>query len=319
MKVFISNADDNIYVGGKSGFLKKLAFVLKKKGLSVSGDSSQKYDVSLGAISLPKVKAFKKILRLDGVYHNNKENFKSKNSSIKKNLQMADAVVYQSEFSKKICNTFLGKHKEENIIYNGNFLDFSPKKEIIDSYKRRFITVSKWRPHKRLKDIIESFIIMQDPQSCLYIGGDLSGSALTDKDMKIYSKISNIIFLGIISHEVLYDYLSVSDSFVHLCWFDNCPNSVVEAICKGLPVVTNNVGGTHEIVRKSGGKVCEIDSPYNFKPCDLYSPPKIDRGEVAKGMIESVELKGTIKKDFLDINFIAEQYINFFEKVLRKG
>lgn len=46
-------------------------------------------------------------------------------------------------------------------------------------------------------------------------------------------------------------FLNEADIFVYYSFFDNLPNAVIEAMAKGLPVVSNNVGGVGEIINSN--------------------------------------------------------------------
>jgi glycosyltransferase involved in cell wall biosynthesis len=95
---------------------------------------------------------------------------------------------------------------------------------------------------------------------------------------------------------------------------------VVESLCAGVPVVSNNVGGTPELLRAVGLErfICDIDKPYDYTPIRLYHPPPIDRSIVAE------KLKLIAKNSWVDfdnralrIGNIARQYLAFFERLMR--
>jgi len=89
------------------------------------------------------------------------------------------------------------------------------------------------------------------------------------------------------------------------------PNSVCEALCAGCKVITTSTSGTPEIAPD----LVLQEKPWDFKPCDNDSPPKVDLNALAELMRKSI---GMPKPDYfhVDINNIAKQYLFFFEKVL---
>ena len=320
MKVYIPHAYTENSINGKYLFCRRLSLELMKLGVEIVKTRTQKHDISFNLAKAKESNSRKRIIRLDGVCHDKLMNYKKGNKETSKALFASDAVVYQSNFSKRLCDTFLGKFKgHSEIISNGASLSYY---QSIEPYRDRryshtFLTASRWRPHKRLRDIIESYLLSGVKDSCLYIAGDTKKSGLSKKETKRYSSLSNIKFLGVLQQSELSRYLVSSSSFIHLCWFDNCPNAVIEAVCAGVPVVCNNVGGTREIVSKSSGIICNVDKAYNFKPCDLYHPPSIDRDVIAQSIKDAIKEKRELCADF-DIKVIAEQYMRFFEKVLKK-
>ena len=114
-------------------------------------------------------------------------------------------------------------------------------------------------------------------------------------------------------------YFKICNASIHLVWIDCCPNGVVEAIAAGLPVITNNVGGTQEIVSLSGGFVCDVDNSWDMKPCDLYNPPPVKREGVISALKHCSISKPLIKRQHIDIIDIAEQYKMFMEKMCEKN
>jgi glycosyltransferase involved in cell wall biosynthesis len=318
MKIFLPTISES-NTTGKGLFCYRLAKEFKKTGVSVSDDVSQKYDIAMHLIRHKnKVKAKKHIVRLDGVYHDKMINYKSRNAPIKSDLHKNNAVIYQSKFSKKMCNKYLGKFSgPSTIISNGadpKFYDNIVPANMRHTYN--FLAASRWRPHKRLKDTIESFLLAGIKDSCLYIAGDLEQSGLSKDNKRKYFKMDNVVYTGVISQKTLGGYLKAVNGFIHLCWFDNCPNSVVEAICVSKPVITNNVGGTHELVSKCGGYICSIDKEYDYKPCKLYKPPTVDRKIIADNIHKCIVNKIKIDNSHVDVMNIAKLYKDFFLKVL---
>lgn len=316
MNIFLPVQPSDKPKTGKGFFCLRLGEALTKMGHKIVVNSSSPHDVSLHLAKMRNGKG-KRILRLNGVCHNNSMNVKARNSGLKKVLRAANGVIYQSQFSKKLCDRYLGKFSGPTcVIPNGAdpefYQDIAPLK-----LKNRnvFLSASRWRPHKRLMDIIESFHLADIEDSHLYIAGDLSKSGLSKNQIAYNFSSERVTHLGRMNQKQLGGYLKSSKAFIHLCWFDNCPNAVIESICAGIPVISNNVGGTHEIVSPSGGFVCPIDSPYNLKPVRLYSPPKIDRNLIAEAMRKCLE-SVRVSNSHVDISVIAKKYADFFEGVV---
>lgn len=320
MKIHIPALYRTKNVGGKEFFCKRLAREFRNMGHKIIESESEKHDINLLAGLTKNKSKTKTIFRADGVYNNTEIFYSFLNSKIKKTINFSNAVIYQSEFSKIMCNQYLGKAKRPStIIFNGfDPLDYKDINAFNSKYKYNFLTSSKWRPHKRLRDIIKCFKLANIKDSCLYVAGDLTNSGIPHGKMKEYvAKSKNIIFLDNVENKKLLSYIKMCDCFIHLCWMESCPNGVVEAIAAGKPVITNNVGGTKEIVEPSGGIICKIDKKYDLKPCRLYKPPKFNYKIISDAMKYVISNKIDIKNDHLDIKNIAKQYIAFFRKVLR--
>lgn len=304
-----------LYMSPKSNsFMSRLYSYFKNGGIPVDNDPMKNYDVGLYSIGIQdKGNAKFKISRMDGCYFNNRINYKSKNSSIVKGLKKANGIIYQSNFAKSLCDKFLGEFNvPTKIIFNGDDPSYYKTVPPIEKkFKINMMASAKWRPLKRLRDIIEVFILLSLNDSCLFIAGDISESGLSKEEIKKYSQFKNIVFLGKIDLELLSSHLVVCDVFLHLSWIDSCSNSVVEAICAGIPVVCNNIGGTIEIVGPSGGYICDIDDPFDFKVRDFNFMPPIKREVVCEKIMQSINEKKILYTDHVNIKNIASDYLSF--------
>lgn len=313
MRVYLPNSKDP--KTGKGLFIKRLSKALSKY-VDIVDNPDTKHDVALHLLRIKKkTNSSFNVIRYDGVYHNTTQDFKTMNADISRGMKKANGVIYQSKFSKIMCDRYLGVFNgPQKIIFNGiDVSSFNPVKPIATLFKTNILAASRWRPHKRLREIIECFLLADISNSCLWVAGDLDQCGMSAIEIKSYKKNKNIKFLGYVKPDMLMRYYKLCQMSVHLCWFDCCPNSVIEAIAGGCTVISNNVGGTPELVSRSNGIICNIDKSYNLKPVDLYHPPKINRSIVAEAMRRN---RSKITSDFIDIKIIAKQYFDFFK--LRK-
>lgn len=320
MKMFIEKSNLPINeLGGKALFCRRLADEFRKVGwIDITDDENSEADVSLNVIRIKHRKSKVKILRIDGVWHDTAKNYRHKNKTIQISLRQAQGVIYQSYFAESMANEYLGEVEcPTKVIYNGSDPSYYEKIQPLRlAGKKLIIAFSKWRPHKRLRDIIESFLLASIEDGLLIIAGEVAGSGLLRREFLRYSQNPSIRFVGNVSQFDLASYLVIAKASIHLCWFDACPNSVVEAICAGVPVVCNNVGGTWEIVGPSGGYICCVDREYDLNPVDLYHPPKIDRSVVAENIIRALREEPVITHRHVDIRNIAAQYLQFIKELI---
>jgi glycosyltransferase involved in cell wall biosynthesis len=99
----------------------------------------------------------------------------------------------------------------------------------------------------------------------------------------------------------------------HLAWLDHCPNTVVESLSVGTPVICSEDGGTSEIVG-SYGLVLHEDTKYNYELKDYNSPPYINVSQVS--LLPSKTDLGNPPD--LSIEKSASNYIRIFEELLKK-
>ena len=77
-----------------------------------------------------------------------------------------------------------------------------------------------------------------------------------------YFKKEGRISHNIIAHkkypaDQLAQWYRSADAMVHIAWIDNCPNTVVESLSCGIPVLSTHNGGTHELVKNNGKIISE--------------------------------------------------------------
>lgn len=60
---------------------------------------------------------------------------------------------------------------------------------------------------------------------------------------------NNIIFLGFIEPHELSKHLTNATMYIHTAYVENSPNSICEAQCLGVPIVSTNVGGIASLVK----------------------------------------------------------------------
>lgn len=298
--------------GGKSYFLHCLYKELEKLGVEIVFDGP--HDILFGNIRFHVKSKAKKILRLDGVIHNTAKPWQAKNAAMKEQADAADVIVCQSEFGYEMVKRFVKCDMSKAVIIgNGTYLD-ADYVPFYSPYKHVFVAISKWRPHKRLGDIINSFVVADIPESCLLVMGKISDTNYPYNE--IFKRNKKVEYLGhVADREVISGIFNSAIASIHLCWFDCYPNSVVESTAMRCPVICNNTGGTYEIVRPAGGIVLDLDKPYDYKPVDLYNPPPIDHNKVAEAMWQCVKNRPVINNSHVDITKIALKYKQIIEEL----
>jgi glycosyltransferase involved in cell wall biosynthesis len=310
MKIFIS---EKKLSGGPSVFKELLINSLKNKGYHLVSDVSEKVDIELGFISFKSKNAKKRILRLDGVYYQSHQ--VSMNSEIKESIKKADAIIYQSEFSKSMVKSMiLDTNVPDCVIYNGTDLNKIKLSNPCKKYaKTQFVMCADWRNTKRPMSAIRGFYKWVKDNKVkdtkLVIIGDFG--KYKNEILSDYKK--NIVLLGNIKNSSIFPILKSSDFMLHLCFIDSCPNSVVEGISCGLPVLCTNLGGTREIV-EDYGHVINCDS-FNFsaieKVSDNISPDIVSNGI---SILYNKNYNNISSKN-LDINQVVDKYIKFMESL----
>lgn len=180
------------------------------------------------------------------------------NNRLKYDLESFDHVIYQSNFSKKICDRYLFNRRDNfSIISNGtNINKFKfVNKETSDTIK--IIVLGKHYPkHLNLALNIFSEVLEAIPAELVIIGPMRNGVDGVQDHINHSSvgagTLKFVRCLGIRTYDELPALLSNADIFLHVKVGDWCPNAVLEAMASGLPVVCPSWGGTKELVGNAG-------------------------------------------------------------------
>ena len=272
MKIFTHNFNP-ISNSGPNKFTRTLFNQLIKDD-KVKISKQEEADVEFCLIQQQVHKVKPMVLRLDGIWFNSDQDYNRQNAPIKFSYQNADAVVFQSNFNKKLTESWFGAHKNSHVIHNAADLDLI-KAANLNYWNRKFgkgtevwSCASSWRPHKRLNENIRYFLEFAPKDAILAIAG-----ALGMDDAKIIPNDKRIVILGDVDYMSLLSLYKRSSTFVHLAYLDHCPNVVVDAQATGCKIVCSSTGGTKEIVNNG---ILVVEDEWDFTPIPLYKPPKLD-------------------------------------------
>jgi len=273
---------DNVNVNSSSGpnsFGRRLTLEAQKTGHTI-GTNILNPDIQLSFISATQKKA-KLALRLDGIYFNSRQDWQLMNAPIRGSYDVADLVIYQSNFNKKLTEKYFGQSKKSIVINNGTCLEtissIQPLAHVeLDKYSEVWSCASSWRPHKRLRDNINYFLEKAPETACMVVAGE-------NPDYVIQHP--RILYTGQLSWEDCVSLYKRSTTFLHLAFLDHCPNVVVDARVAGCKLIVAASGGTKEIAGLSAKIVDDLD--WDMSPLDLYSPPVLDYSKERQNKIAS--------------------------------
>lgn len=304
---------DNVVLSARTGpnvFASRLCKSLFSLGHDVvlTGNNA---DVSLVFIEPSgNTLANKVIQRIDGIWFAPNQ-FYSHNVHIKNLYDRTDAVMFQSEFDKKMVTKWWGDPRLHEVVNNG--IDVTPIKELtitglIDLRKRYetlFVCSSNWHPQKRLQSNIDLFFHLRKtccPNSCLIVLGS---------NPNVWTQDPHVVFAGSQPPEVYMQVFAAANWMLHLAYIDHSPNVVTEALSQGTPVICADSGGTKELVGDFGIVLKEAKQ-YELELLDYDKPPVIDFSHLT-----SLPDKHQLGQHAdIDIDIIAKRYVALFERVL---
>jgi len=304
---------DNVNLNSNSGpnsFGRRLAQAFLENGHDVELHDGRKADASLVFIEPSGAPLAKKVVqRLDGIWFSPHE-FETKNVNIKKLYQVADAVVWQSEFDRGMTTRWWNEPKKGSVIRNG--INVEPIKkfsiptleQLRQQYEMLFVCSANWHPQKRLLDNISLYRHLRsfyDSAALIVMGSNPAKVA-----------DPHIFYTGPQSHEVCLEVFSAANWMIHLAWLDHCPNTVVESLSQGTPVICSEQGGTKELVREYGVVLRETNE-YNYELVDYENPPKVD---VAQLNGKLPDLRNSFSHVDVSMSTCFEQYVNLLGEIL---
>ncbi len=165
----------------------------------------------------------------------------------------ADAFIVLSEkFKKKLQQWgFTQKIYVETTVVDETLLKDYSLEKCIDKYDEEYYTIlflARVEKNKGIYEAIDAYsiVVKEMPNIRMIIAGDgfeLEKCRQYVKD----KKLTNITFPGFVESNEKAAVFSKSHVYVFPSYSEGMPNSVLEAMAFGLPIVTRNVGGVSDI------------------------------------------------------------------------
>ncbi len=190
------------------------------------------------------------IQRLDGVYYPSKHGIKYLyfNREIKKDyLRYSDFIIFQSKYSRMECFTMLGEKDKSKykIIYNGADKNvFFPVNKNFDKSKIIFAATGSFRNKDMMEPVVLALDVLKERHDIEFrvIG------PILNEEVRDFTKRPYIKCLGELNKSEILRQLQKTDILIHCQLNPACPNSVIEAISCGIPVVGFDTGSMKEIL-----------------------------------------------------------------------
>lgn len=328
--IYIPFKENTGGIGGPSTFMINLKEYLLKVGYPFI-DEIRNYK-NADAVFFPisfnskildffKKNGFPIIQRLDGVYYPSKHGLKYiyLNWEIKKDyLKYSNFIIFQSKYSRTECFTMLGEidKSKYRIVYNGTDKTvFCPVNKKFDTGKIIFAATGSFRN----KDMIEPVVRALDLLAKRYnIEFRLIGPIL-NTEVKNYTKRHYIKCLGGMNKREISRQLQETDILIHCQLNPACPNSVIEAISCGIPVVGFDTGAMKEILHFCPELLAYVSEDIFQNYIDFKCEKLLDK------IILCIENYQIFKRKFLDFSYLYDfketykEYIEIFEMLRTKN
>ena len=281
-------------LGGPASFRLKFEDGLHARGVDVTHDLSEPTDATLVLAGtrylLPLWRARSRggriVQRLNGINWVHKK----RSTGIKHYLRaeygnlvlsfirsrIATNIIYQSEFSRKWWDDWYGKTRViSTVVHNGVDLKMYAPGEVLPSppYKILLVEGSLGGGYEMgLDNAIRLTEIIQQKHK-LQVELMVVGKITEEHKKQVASKTNILInWMGGVPRERIPEI----DRSAHLLFSADlnaaCPNSVIEALACGLPVLSFDTGALNELVIGDAGRVVPYGgNPWNIDPPDVES------------------------------------------------
>lgn len=323
--------------GGPSSFQAKLISGLSTLGISAHHDPRKPGTQALLVIGstrnldeliYAKQHHIRIVQRLDGMNWLHKRQHTGLRHylrSTRMNLQLslirrwlADEIVYQSNFTRDWWNTVYGSlRKPSYVIHNGVDLNnFTPqgKSKLPKEFIRLLVVEGSFKGgHERdLLNAVEAASLLSgklERKVELMVVGNVPPEM---RERVTPSHQASLCWMGLVPHEQVPEL----DRSAHLLFPAEinaaCPNSVVEALASGLPVVSYATGSLPELVGEEGGAVV----PYGNNYWRLEAPDTSGLVDAAVMVLDKLpQYRASARKRAKEL-FGLEKMVADYKKVL---
>lgn len=316
-------------------FAKHLEDGLRDKGIDVTYDIEDDYDLMLiiatydmffnKKIKEKKNEGVKIVQRLNGVYTFGTSNifYPLRNFGMKYVLHnLADYIIYQSEYSKFLCDKYLGKpNREWSIIYNGvDFNLFNPEGERYN-YDAQYtlFCITDFGRGVTFYPLIKAMTYLKEELSDvqLVLAGPMNSRYKQTLENKPYIK-----YIGRIPNNEVPLYEREADCFIYSIrgagdW------TLIEAMACGLPIACYDIGCNRELIGNNEAGILADSGieKYLWKYFMLLPNSKNLANAVIKVLenrerYSSQARKRTVK--YFSVDKMVNEYVKVFEKVLER-
>lgn len=203
-----------------------------------------------------------------------------------------------------------------NVIPNGVDTDFLIPAPDRRCEKKIFLFVGRFRPQKNLFFLLQQMNTVADTHAETFELHLVGGGPL-EKELKAYAdtlKSRNHIFWhDWCDKEQLKQYYQQAYCFLNPSFYEGMPNTVLEAMACGLPVIASRIIGNEEVVRHGEtGFLFDLNSPESFQniAVQLLENETLARNMGNKGR--------TLAEKEFSWDSVAKDYLRLIVRVMQK-
>ncbi|UDM62776.1 glycosyltransferase family 4 protein [Pseudoalteromonas piscicida] len=176
-----------------------------------------------------------------------------------KSIVSSNASIFLTSYARDVILGHVSSEKvTHTVIPHGISDDFRKEPRVLkDGTSLRFIYVSNADKYKHQWVLIEAFSEFLDsyPEATLTLVGANSGPCrdlVLDSVRRVGDKASSIEVLSFVKHDSIPELLNQHDVFIFASSCENMPNTLIEAMAAGLPILSSDRGPMPEVLEGSG-------------------------------------------------------------------
>ncbi len=303
--------------------MRNLLAGLKSDRFEITHSEKDSFDAVFFPISydLEKLRRWKKkgiqiVQRLDGVYYPSKQgpDFAEKNRELQAvHGELADVVVYQSDYSRSQCHEVIGRscaRREERIVNGADAQWFYPG-QITQNAIPVLVTTGNFRSADMIEPVVKALDQWQREGKQFKL--ICVGPIIKDEIREFFER-SYLEWKGPMDLAEVGKILREADLFAYSHLNPPCPNSVVEALASGVPVVGFESGSMRELC----GFSSELLAPVSDRVLQEYSEFRWERLLEKLNAWETDPLEWRNRAQAQAKNFVLEPMIAQYRKVFEE-
>lgn len=154
---------------------------------------------------------------------------------------------------------------------------------------------------KGCKEIYELAILF--PEKQFYLAGEIS------EDFQKLIKPSNVVLLGLLNHDKLFEYLDSSDLFLFPSHTEGFSLSLLESMARGVPSIATKVGANEDMLEGKGGILVDIADVKAMKNAIELLENEEERKMISEWLLNKVRNEYTV-------DAVMKKMIKIYESVL---
>jgi len=314
-------------IGGPTTFVEKFSQALNDHSAEATSTWTSDCDVVLAVVSAPlsvlwqaRRRGVPIVQRLDGVYYPavSGRRWRLNNLPIWVTYRFfANWVIFQSEYSQRMCERFLGQPRcSTSIIYNGVDLNlFTPDGAAASISSSLLCLLATFWRQSEILPVIAAFDQLRPHlrDTRLVVVGQLAPPI-----QHIPKSRPDVLWMGQLPHHQLPATYRGATLMLSAKLRAPCPNAVLEAMACGLPIACFESGAHRELIGEQAGICVPVDDG-GFGPF-----PELDGAALAEAGRSILQSRSKFAsgarrraEQRFSLDHMVERYIMVFRKVLR--